>query len=64
MPVYRIADKTRTQPGEGGGRVGLGLMGMCRWMGSPYDDWRDYNGVAFSIGLLESHRKFWAVWCK
>ena len=25
------------------------LMGMCRWMGSHFDDWIDYNGVAFSI---------------
>ena len=26
---------------------------MCRWMGSHFHDWIDYNGVAFSksIGL-------------
>ena len=29
------------------------LMGMCRWMGSHFHDWSDYNGVAFSIELLE-----------
>ena len=29
------------------------LMGMCRWMGSHFHDWIDYNGVVFSIGLLE-----------
>jgi len=23
---------------------------MCRWMGSHFHDWIDYNGVAFSIG--------------
>ena len=23
---------------------------MCRWMGSQFHDWVDYNGVAFSIG--------------
>ena len=28
-------------------------MGMCRWMGSHFYDWTDYNGVAFSKGLLE-----------
>ena len=28
------------------------LMGMCRWMGSHFHDWIDYNGVAFSIELL------------
>ena len=26
------------------------LMGMCRWMGSHFHDWIDYNGVAFSLG--------------
>ena len=26
------------------------LMGMCRWMGSHFHDWIDYNGVAFSMG--------------
>ena len=25
------------------------LMGICRWMGSHFHDWIDYNGVAFSI---------------
>ena len=29
------------------------LMGICRWMGSHFYDWIDYNGVAFSTGLLE-----------
>ena len=26
---------------------------MCCWMGSHFHDWIDYNGVAFSIQLLE-----------
>ena len=26
---------------------------MCRWMGSHFHDWIDYNGVAFSTELLE-----------
>ena len=34
------------------------LIGMCRWMGSHFHDWNDYNGVAFSIDLLERGRKF------
>ena len=34
------------------------LIGMCRWMGSHFHDWSDYNGVAFSIDLLEWGRKF------
>ena len=25
---------------------------MCRWMGSLFHDWIDYNGVSFSIELL------------
>ena len=37
------------------------IMGMCRWMGSHFHDWIDYNGVAFSrlsIELLEWGRTF------
>ena len=45
-----------------GGRGGLlrsnRIMGMCRWIGSPFQEWIDYNGVAFSIELLEWGRKF------
>ena len=29
------------------------LMGMCRWIGSHFHGWIDYNGVAFSFELLE-----------
>ena len=31
---------------------------MCRWMGSHFHDWIDYNGVAFSIDFLEWGHKF------
>ena len=31
---------------------------MCRWMGSHFHDWIDYNGVAFSTELLEWGRIF------
>ena len=34
------------------------LMAMCRWMGSHLHDWIDYNGVSFSIELLEWGRIF------
>ena len=34
------------------------LMGMCCWMGSHFHNWIDYNGVAFSIELLEWGRTF------
>ena len=29
------------------------LMGMCRWMGSHFHNWTDYNKVVISIELLE-----------
>ena len=37
---------------------------MCRWMGSHFHDWIDYNGVAFSIELLEWGRTFSDFWGK
>ena len=40
------------------------LLGMCRWMGSHFYDWIDYNGVAFSIQLLEWGRTFSDFWGK
>ena len=36
--------------GAGGGILPFQrLMGMCRWIGSHFHDWIDYNGIAFSI---------------
>ena len=37
---------------------------MCRLMGSHVHDWIDYNGVAFSIALLEWGRTFSDFWGK
>ena len=36
------------------------LMGMCRWTldGVAFHGWIDYNGVAFSLELLEWDRTF------
>ena len=34
------------------------LLGMCRWMGSHFQNWTDYNGVTFFVELLEWGRKF------
>ena len=55
---------THRSPGRGGGG-GRGvdlpsdrLMRMCRWIGSHYHDWIDYNGVTSSIDLLEEGRTF------
>ena len=42
--------------GRGGVLPYKRLMGMCRWMGSYFHDWIDYNGVAFSIEFLEWSR--------
>ena len=37
---------------------------MCRWVGSHFHDWIDYNGVAFSKELLEWGRTFSDFWGK
>ena len=34
------------------------LLGMCRWMGSHFHDWTDYNGVAYLVQLIEWDRTF------
>ena len=33
------------RPGAGRVLPYKGLMGMCRWMGSYFHDWIDYDGV-------------------
>ena len=62
MDIHWVGEKAiwfARSPALHGNLVGGGalphkrLMGMCRWMGSHYHDWSDYNGVAFSIELLE-----------
>ena len=42
--------------GGGGGTFYKRLMVMSRWMGSRFHDWIDYNGLAFSIELLQLGR--------
>ena len=32
------------------------LMGMCCWMGSQFNDWTDYNGLAFAMELHRVRR--------
>ena len=45
--------------GRGGGRgANKRLLGMCRWMGSHFHNWVDYNGVTFLVELVEWGRKF------
>ena len=31
---------------------------MCRWMGSHFHDWIDYNGVTFLVEVLEWDHTF------
>ena len=50
---------THSPVGGGGGVLpSKRLLGMCRWMGSHFHSWTDYNGVTFFVELLESGRKF------
>ena len=46
--------------GGGGGVLSYKrLMGMCRWMGSHFHDWIDYNGVAhFRFGFWGGRQFF------
>ena len=50
--------------GRGGVLPYKRLIGMCHWMGSHFHDWIDYNGVAFSIELIEWGRRFSDFWSK
>ena len=59
----RLRRQTKLTPG-GGVLPYKRLMGMCHWMGSHFHDWSDYNGVAFSIELLEWGRTFSDFWGK
>ena len=43
---------------RGGGIPYKRLLGMCRWLGPHFHGWIVYNGVAFSIELLEWGRTF------
>ena len=58
-PKQNISRRSHLGGGGGGGGLPCNrLMGMCRWMGSHFHDWNDYNGVEFSIELLEWGRTF------
>ena len=51
--------------GGGGGVLSYKkLMGMCCWMGLLFHDWKDQNGVAFSVELLEWGHTFLDFWGK
>ena len=44
----------------GGGEVlsSKRLLAMCRWVGSHFYNWIDYNGVTLLVELLEWGRTF------
>ena len=56
-------EKSASNP-EGGVLRYKRLIGLCHWMGSHFHDCGDYNGVVFSIYLLEWGRKFSDFWGK
>ena len=59
MAGIMTKNKTTGHPKIRGGALPYKrLMGMCCWMGSQFHDWSDYNGVTFSIELLEWDRTF------
>ena len=66
--MYAHGNHAKSKRSQGGGGLGVlpykRLMGMCCWMGSHFHDWSDYNGVAFSVELLEWGRKFSDFWAK
>ena len=63
LQSHSLYTKWRTFRARGGGALPYKrLMGMCRWMESHFDDWIDYNGVPFSIALLEWVHTFSDFW--
>ena len=54
--------KTKKMINKWSFQVTCRLMGMCRWVGSYFHNWIDYNGPAFSLELLEWDCTFFGVW--
>ena len=47
-------DKKKKLGGTPGGVLSYTrLLGMCRWVGSRFQGWNDYNGVTFLVESLE-----------
>ena len=63
--VWRVHDVSWPSQSRGRGALPYKrLMGMCRWMGSHFHDWIEYNWVAFSIEFLEWGHTFSDFWGK
>ena len=58
-PKHEASAERELLPGMGAALPSNRLMGMCRWMGSHFHDWIDYNGVAFSIEWGRLFSGFW-----
>ena len=56
--MWKLIDSNALATRGGGVLPYKRLIGMCRWMGSHFHDWIDYNGVTFLEELLEWGRTF------
>ena len=64
IPMY-YKRGIQTQRGGGGGVIPKNrVLGICRGLGSHFNDWIDFYGVAFSVELLEWDRTFSDFWGK
>ena len=61
-PIVFTQNGGPSEPGAGRALPHKRLMGMCRWMESHFHDRIDYNGVPFSIALLEWVDMFSDFW--
>ena len=57
LPTNMAIMTSHENPG-GGVLPSKRLLGMCRWIGSHFHNWTDYNGVTFLAELLEWGRTF------
>ena len=56
IPCLRLETLKSIGGGVGGILPYKRLTGMCRWMGSHFHDWIDYNGVFFDrVTRMGSH---------
>ena len=56
--ISKVHEQRKNTKSRGGVLPSKRLLGMCRWMGSYFHNWTDYNRVTFLVELLEWGRKF------